>query len=81
MMDSTTCHANAAETAAFAATISDSEVKLFWEQTAQHWTEKAALAELQEQGSRKPAKRKASVAMERLFGAGKPKAARFREYR
>jgi hypothetical protein len=47
MIDSDTCRANAAEAAAFAATIDNAEVRRFWEQTAEHWMEKAEIADLQ----------------------------------
>ena len=51
MTDSATCRANAAEAAAFALTITIAEVRVFWEQTARHWSEKAEIAELQERQS------------------------------
>ena len=51
MIDSATCRANAAEAAAFAATLTNPDVRLFWDQTALDWMEKARAAELQERPS------------------------------
>jgi len=50
-MDSATCRANAVEAATFAATMTNPDVRLFWEQTARHWIEKAEAAERQERTS------------------------------
>jgi hypothetical protein len=49
MIDPATCRTNAAEASAFAATFNSADVRLFWEQTPQHWIEKAELAELRKQ--------------------------------
>jgi hypothetical protein len=51
MIDWATCRANAAKAATFAASLTDVEVRLIWEQTALHWIEKAEFPHLRERPS------------------------------